>query len=130
MQRAHMEATIPQLVREIASDTEEVVRSEIRLAKVEISEQFSIVKRISNAGLPGIVLSFYAVGFLLLTCVYALEMILPAWLAALIVAVGVGIGAASLLAAAYRSAKHVHATPERTLNSLKENVRWAKSQLK
>jgi len=125
-----MEATIPHLLREIVADTQEMIRSEIRLAKAEVSEQLPTVKRISKTGLPGAVLVFYAVGFLLLACVYALEMALPAWLSALVVAVVVGIMAAILLGAAYRNAKLVNAKPERTIHSMKENVQWAKSQLR
>ena len=125
-----MEATIPQLLREIATDTQEVIRSEFRLAKAEISEQLPTVKRVSQTGLPGFMLLFYALGFLLLTCVYALELVLPAWLSALVVALLVGIMAAILLGAAYRNAKRVNAKPERTIHSMKENVQWAKSQLR
>ena len=125
-----METTIPQLVREIALDLQEVMRSEIRLAKVEITEQMENFKRTAKSGLPGTVLMFYGIGFFLLACVYALELVLAAWLAALMVAVLVGIVAAIFLSAAGRNAKTVNPKPERTIQSMKENVQWAKSHLR
>jgi uncharacterized membrane protein YraQ (UPF0718 family) len=125
-----MDTTIPQLMREIAEDIQEVLRSEIRLAKVELGEQVNRVKKASKGALPGAVLLFYMVGFFLLACMFALELVLAAWLAALIVAIVAGIVAAMMLGPAIREAKMVNPTPERTIQTMKENVQWAKSQLR
>ena len=125
-----MDTTIPQLMREIAEDIQEVLRSEIRLAKVEVGEQVNRVKKVAKGVLPGAVLLFYMVGFLLLACMFALELVLAAWLAALIVAIFAGIVAAMMLGPAMREAKMVNPTPERTIQTMKENVQWAKSQLR
>ncbi len=73
---------------------------------------------------------FYCIGFFLLTCKYALDIVVPAWLSALIVAVFAGLIAAMMIAPAVREAKEVNATPERTIQSMKENVQWAKTQLR
>src|SRR5581483_444423 len=125
-----MEATIPQLMREIARDVQEVLRSEIRLAKTEIGAEVAKIKRASKSALPGMVFLFYCIGFFLLTCKYALDIVVPAWLSALIVAVFAGLIAAMMIAPAVREAKEVNATPERTIQSMKENVQWAKTQLR
>lgn len=125
-----MEATIPQLMREIAVDVQEVLCSEIRLAKSEIGGEAAKVKRAAKSALPGMIFLFYCVGLFLLTAVYALELVLPAWLSALIVAVVAGLIAAMLVGPAVREAKDVHPAPERTIQSMKENVQWAKTQLK
>jgi hypothetical protein len=125
-----MEASIPQLMREIAVDVQEVLRSEIRLAKAEIGGEVAKLKRASKSALPGMIFLFYCVGLFLLTGVYALELVLPAWLSALIMAVFAGLIAAMLVSPAVREAREVHPTPERTIQSMKENVQWAKTQLR
>src|SRR5690242_1582004 len=116
-----MDTTIPQLMREIAEDIQEVLRSEIRLAKVEVGEQVNRVKKVATGFLPGAVLLFYMVGFFLLAGMFALELVLAAWLAALIVAIFAGIVAAMMLGPAIREAKMVNPTPERTIQTMKEN---------
>jgi hypothetical protein len=49
-------------MREIAADVQEVLRSEIRLAKTEIGEEVSKLKRASKSALPGMIFLLYCVG--------------------------------------------------------------------
>jgi hypothetical protein len=118
------------LMREIAADVQEVLRSEIRLAKTEIGGEAAKIKRASKSALPGMILLFYSIGFFLLAWKYALDIVLPAWLSALIVAVFSGFIAAMMIVPAIREAKEVNPTPERTVQSMKENIQWAKTQLR
>jgi membrane protein len=71
----------------------------------------------------------YAVGFLLLTIMYALETTLVPWLAALIVAVGVMMIAMVAVSIGRKRMKQVH-LPEKTIETMKENVQWAKQQIR
>jgi|SRR5690242_8398431 hypothetical protein len=125
-----MEQTISELINEVATEAQAIIRSELRLARAELNEQIAALKRISRTALPAFVLGLYAIGFLLLASVYALELVLPAWLSALIVAVGVGGVAGILLGTAYRQSKSLTAKPERTIESMRENVQWAKTQMR
>ena len=125
-----MEATIPQLMRQIADDVQEVLRSEIRLAKTEVGGELAKLKRASKSALPGIIFLLYCVGFFLLTCMFALDLILPRWLSALIVAVFAGLVAMMMIGPAIREAKEINPTPQRTIQTMKENVQWAKTQLR
>ena len=72
----------------------------------------------------------FALLFLLLMIVYALSMIIPNWAAALIVAVGLAVVSGGSLSAGLKRFKQIHPAPERTVESLKENVEWAKQQTK
>jgi membrane protein implicated in regulation of membrane protease activity len=76
----------------------------------------------------GAVLAIFALGLLLWTAVYALSLALPLWAATLIMGVLVGIAAGAFLAAGRTRMKQVHAKPEKTLQSVKENVEWLKNQ--
>src|SRR5690348_10107210 len=94
--------SIREKANELSQQAQAIIRSELRLARAELNEQIAALKRISRTALPAFVLGLYAIGFLLLASVYALELVLPAWLSALVVAVGVGGVAGILLGTAYR----------------------------
>jgi uncharacterized membrane protein YqjE len=121
--------SMTEVLQDIVSDVQEIVRSEVRLAQAEIREELSKAAKSSVLLIAGIVFALYAVGFLLLTIVYALETAaLPAWLAALIVAAGVTLIAVLLLAVGRKRIKQVHIVPDKTVRTVKENVQWAKQQ--
>src|SRR4029450_12820591 len=93
--------TTPQLVRSIATDTSTLVRKEIELAKQEITE--ALVARAKSALAFGFAggLGLLGLLFAALAVAAALSIVLPMWLAALIVmgtlfllaglAVGIGV---------------------------------------
>jgi uncharacterized membrane protein YqjE len=119
-----------QVLDNIVGDVQTIIRSEVRLAKVEIQEE--TVKAGKAAGMlgSGAVLALYAVGFLFLTGMFALELVVAAWLAALIVAVVIAIAAAILINIGRQRTKRVNPRPVQTINTMKENLEWAKRQAK
>lgn len=122
------ERPITAILHDIVNDIQEIIRSEIRLAKVELGEQ--AVKAGKAAGLlaAGGIVGLYALGFLLLACVYALAMFLPSWAAALIVCVFCAAIAGALVVTGRKRIKKVQPKPDRTIANLKENLEWAKNQ--
>ena len=118
------------LVQDVVGNVQQIIRSEVLLAKTEVKEEASRAAKAARLLLGGAVVAFYAVGFLLLFCVYALSTALAAWAAALIVAVALGITAALLLKIGIKQIRQVSPTPQKTIQSVKENVRWAKNQVK
>jgi phosphatidylglycerophosphate synthase len=106
------------------------VGSEVRLAKTEIREE--AVKAKSSAAMlgAGAVAAIFAVLFLLLTIVYALALVMPSWAAALIVGAGLAIAAGVMLMTGIKQFKQIHPSPERTVESIKENIEWAKQNTK
>ena len=100
------------------------------LAKTEIGEE--AVKAKSSAVLlgAGAITAIYAILFLLLMTVLVLALVIPTWAAALTVGATLTVVAALLLAAGFRRFKRIHPTPVRTVETLKENVEWAKQQAK
>lgn len=121
-------ASFAELIQNIVTDVQGLVRSEIRLAKTELKEDAATTGRASSLLVGGAVLAFYAVGFLLLTLVYALATAMPNWLAALIVGVVVAIVAGVLAMLGYQRIKEVNFKPEQTVDTVKEDVEWVKQQ--
>ena len=122
--------SMAELLQDIVANIQEIFRSEFRLAKVEIQEES---RKIGRSSVPlgiGLLLGLYAFGFLLLAVVHGLALVLDAWLAALIVGGVVLIISVSLVSVGRKRLKQVKVVPEKTVGTVKENVQWAKHQIR
>jgi len=122
--------SITDLVRDIVYNVQDIVRSEARLAKTEMWEE---ARKAKAAGIffgVGSLAAIFALLFLLQTAFLALALILPGWAAALVVGLVLGVIAALVLTVAVNRFKQIHPTPERTVETIKENVQWVKQQTK
>ncbi len=122
--------SIADVLQDIVANVQEIVRAEVRLAKTEVKEEASKAGRAAGMLAGGAVAGIYAVGLLLLTILFALARVMPLWLAALILFALLGIATAILLSAGKKRFQRVHAAPEKTIETMKENVEWVKSQTK
>ncbi len=118
------------VVEDIVGNVQGIIRSEVRLAKTEIKEETAKAGRAGGMLGGGAVLGLYALGFALLAGFFALEYVVAPWLAALIVAVVTGIIAAVLASMGWKRLKQAHPRPEKTIDTMKENVQWAKDLTK
>ena len=105
-----------------------LVRKHVELARIEVAEAASV--RAKGVALMAVaaVLGLYALGFAAASASAALDLVLPAWAAHLIVA-AVFVAIAGALVLAGRRTIRTAPTPERTQETLKEDARWAKQQL-
>jgi uncharacterized membrane protein YqjE len=119
-----------EVLRDIVGNIQDIFRSEFLLAKAEIQEETAKAVRTGIPLVIGGLLSLYALGFILLAIVHGLSTVMEAWLAALIVGVGVLVVSMALIAAGRKRLKQVKVVPEKTIETVKENVQWAKSQIR
>src|SRR5579862_8978619 len=124
------ERPISVVLRELIHNLQDILRSEVRLAKTEVRAELTTTLSASLAVAVGIVSGFFSVLFVLLTVLYALSLVLPAWTAALCVAAGVGIVAGVTIRTGLTRFRTIHAAVPKTVASVKENVEWAKQQMK
>lgn len=120
---------ISTVLHDIVGNVQDIVRSEVRLAKTELAEQ---LEKSRSAGLllgVGALMFVFSASFILLAIVYALSIVMPAWAAALIVGVSAGAAAAVCVNLGLKQFKVMRAAPK-TVASLKENVEWAKQLTK
>jgi uncharacterized membrane protein YqjE len=116
-----------QLITSIAGDTATLVRKEMELARQEVVESITgLLKGIAALVVAG-VFGLFAVGWLASTLAVALDNVLVRWASRLIVA-----GLFLLLAAvAVLFGRRKPKPPlEQTKRTIKEDVTWAKAQLK
>jgi uncharacterized membrane protein YqjE len=113
------------VLRDIVGNMQDIVRSEMRLARTEVTEDLARMRTGAVLAGIGVVLLFITSCFVLLAAVYALSLVVPAWAAALIVAAGVGLIAAITLGLGMKKLKTMRGTP-RTAATIKENAEWAR----
>jgi len=118
------------VVQDVIRNVQEIVRSEVRLAKTEIREEVAKAKPASVWLGGGAIAGIFAILFLLLMIMYALALVMAMWTAALIVGAGLAITAGLLLNAGVKRFRQIHPAPERTIETIKENLEWAKQQTK
>jgi uncharacterized membrane protein len=122
--------TVPEVLQDIVGNIQEIIRSEFRLAKAEVKQEANKAAKPVTHLVIGGALALYALGFLLWTAVLAMATVMAMWMAALVVGVLLAIISMALISGASKRLKHVNAVPERTVETLKENVQWAKNQIK
>ena len=122
---ANVDRSISTVLHDIVGNVQDIIRSEVRLAKTEITDELGKLGIASILlGVGALLLTFSAL-FALLAIIYALSTFLPAWEAALIVAAGVGAIAALCWGVGLQKFRAARAAPKTTA-SVKENVEWAK----
>ena len=106
-----------------------LVRKHVELARIEMTEAVSA--RAKGAGMMAVaaVLGLFALGFAAASGSAALDLVLAAWAAHLIVSAAFVAIAGVLVLAGRRAMRTAPATPERTQETLKEDARWARQQL-
>jgi hypothetical protein len=123
------ERPIGELLRQLAQETNTLVRQEFELAKAEMTQKGRRAgPGIGMVGAAGIV-GLLALGAVTAFLILALDSILSNWLAALLVALFYGAVAAVLY---FRGKERVEEAgkpiPEQTIETLKEDVEWAKTR--
>ena len=124
------ERTLAEVMNNIVGNVQEIIGAEFQLAKTEIKDGISKASTPAATVGVGLVISFLALGFLLLAAVNALSIVMAAWLAALVVGATLTVAGIALISSGGRKLKEVNVLPERTADSLKENMQWAKNQIR
>jgi uncharacterized membrane protein YqjE len=120
-----------ELLSRLSQQTTDLVRQEIELAKAELTEKGKRAGAGASMFGGAGALGFFAFAALTTAIVAALQLAMPVWVAALIVAVVYGIVAAVLAQRGRQKVQEVGApVPEQTRDSVKEDVQWAKTRMR
>jgi len=120
--------SLGEMVSQLTSDLATLTRQEMALAKAELRDEAKKAGKgagmLGGAAFAGWMLAL----FLSLTIMYALGEVMDLVWAALIVAVLWGIVAAVLYTSGRKALSEVNPKPEQTVDSLKEDAKWLKTQ--
>jgi uncharacterized membrane protein YqjE len=123
--------SLGELLKQLSQETTQLVHQELELAKAELQQKGKQAGM--GAGLFGGAgaIGLAALGALTACFILALDAVMPAWLAALTVAVVYGIIAFVLFKQGQARIKRATPpVPEQTIETVKEDVEWARTQMR
>ncbi|HEX3277833.1 MAG TPA: phage holin family protein [Thermoleophilaceae bacterium] len=118
-----------ELLKDLSQQTGTLVRQEVELAKAELAQKGKQLGAGAGLVVGAAVVALLALGALTACLIAALASAMPTWLAALIVAVVyAAIAAALAVVGRGRIQKAAPPAPEQTIETVKEDVQWAKTR--
>ena len=128
--RTAEERSIGELFGELSQDVAMLVKQEAQLAKTEMQQKLSkVTTDLVSLATGGVVL---LIGGLALTAALILLLVHPVgldpWLAALIVGGLFGLIGWMMVQRGLTNLKRIDPTPRRTVESIKDDIQWAKEQ--
>jgi uncharacterized membrane protein YqjE len=121
---------LAQLVARMTSDLSALFRKEVELAKIEIREEMKQTAKASGmygaAGFAG----YMALVLVSLALAFLLDLIMPTWIAFLIVGVAYGAAGYLLFRRGQERFKAINPLPEQTIETIKEDVEWVRTRNK
>ena len=127
MQRTE-ERSLGELLSDLARDTGLLVRNEVALAKAEMSQKASSVGK--HAGIIGAggALAYAGLLAIIAGIIVLLDTWLPLWGAALLVGIILAAVGGAMAMSGINGLKKENLAPQQTIESVKEDVEWAKEQ--
>lgn len=127
---ASTEQPISTILSGIVTDVQELARKEVALAREEIREELTVAK---DAAIKlGIAVGVLAVGglFILIALAFGINALFdwPNWPGFAIVGVIGAIVGYVLFSSAQKSVKQIQPVPQKTVDTMKENVEWIKDR--
>jgi len=118
------------LFGDLATDMSNLVRQEVTLAKVEITQKAKYVGKNVGYLVIGGAVAYAALLAIIAAIIMLLAKVVPDWGSALIVGVVVGGIGWLLIGKAMMALQQADLTPRETVETLKEDATWMKEQIK
>lgn len=119
-----------ELFGDLASEMGNLVRQEVTLARVELSQKAKYAGRNVGYLVVGGAVAYAALLAVLAAVIMLLDRVMPAWGAALLVGVIVAAIGWLLIGKALAALQQMEVTPRETVETLKEDAAWMKQQIK
>jgi hypothetical protein len=113
----------------VSRDFSELVSTQVELAKVELQEEIAAAGRGAGILTGGALCALLAVVLLSFAAAWGLSEVLPEGVAFLIVGAAYAVAAAVLVPKGKDRLSRVRPVPEKTAESVREDVRWAREQM-
>jgi hypothetical protein len=128
MQQAKDDRSLGQLFSELAQEMGTLVRQEMALATTEMSHKAARVGRQVGLVALGGAVAYAGLLAIVAAAVLLLGQVMPLWMSALLVGLVVaGIGYV-LVQGSLAALRSLDLTPRQTVQTLKDDVQWAKEQ--
>ncbi len=123
------ERPLSELFSDLVTETSNLVRNEVALARVELTDKANKIGRNIGSLVIGGAVAYAGVLAIGAAVIMLLSRIMPDWLAALIVGLIVVCVAWLMISKAITALRKVELKPEETVESVKEDAQWIKDQI-
>lgn len=123
------ERSLGDLFSELAGETGTLIRQEVALAQVELTQKAAKVGKNVGFLVVGGAVAYAAVLALLTALIIGLGTIIGYGFSALVVGIVVAVVAGILIMSALNALKNVDITPRQTVETIKEDAQWLKDQV-
>ena len=120
------EPSLGELFGDLARETKQLVKQEVELAKLELKENATRAGKGAAFIAGGAVLGLGADLALMTAIIALLATFMPVWVAALAVAIVMGIGGFVLIKKGLNILKQSELAPRETIESVRKDVVWLK----
>jgi len=120
--------SLGELFSELAQETSTLVRQEVNLAKTEVTHKASRAGRHLGVLAAGGAVAYAGLLAILAGIIALLNALMPVWVAALLVGIVVAIVGYVLVRRGLDALRREDFAPRETIETLKEDQRWAKDQ--
>lgn len=117
------------LLRSVSRGIGTLLKQEVEFAKVEMTKGMAHARKGLIMLAVGGVLGYTGLLVLLAAAVIGLAQVVPLWLSALLIGLVLAIAGAVLLMSGKNHLKAENLKPQKTINVVKEDISWMKSQL-
>jgi amino acid transporter len=121
---------IGELFSELASQTNELVRQEIDLAKTELTHKATYASKHGSLIAAAALLAVVGLLALVAALVLGLATVMALWLSALLVGLAILAIACAVGARGAAGLRRLNPKPQHTIQSLRENKSWAQRQIR
>jgi Putative Actinobacterial Holin-X, holin superfamily III/PUCC protein len=118
------------LFSDLASDMSNLVRQEVNLAKLEVTQKAKYLGRNVGYLVVGGAVAYAGMLAVIAAIIMFLDRYMPMWGAALLVGVVVALIAWLMIGKAMSALQEADLTPHETVETLKEDATWMKQQIK
>jgi hypothetical protein len=118
------------IVRDLTQGLSTLFRSEVALAKLELKQAVAALGGVGALFAAALFCALLGSALLFVTAILALSLVMPAWLATLIVAVLLLAVAGALILAGRKKMARVDFKPSATVQSIKTDIHTIKSELR
>lgn len=119
-----------EIIADVVRDIDNIFRNELRLAGIELKTKLHKSAKAGGLLAAAGLLGFFAMACMIGSCIVALAIVLPWWLCFLVMGVMLSIGAGGAFLFGRIALQEVDPLPQRTLETMKDNLEWAKNRVK
>ncbi len=120
--------SLGELFSELSQETTALIRQEVNLAKTEMSQKASRVGKDVGFLAAGGAVAYAGLLAIVAGVIALVGLVIPLWLSALLVGIVVAVVGYVLVRRALDALKREDFAPRETIETLKEDQRWAKDQ--